>query len=231
MSTLGTEQPSQEPINPETPAQEQVIDWEKRYKDLQSHYDKNRVEWEKQKAELRKQSSVFVPPKTPEELEAFRNENPDWMGVIETVAQGIASNSIQDIQKDIDAQKEQVAIEKIRAAHPDVSEVTSSDDFNQWATEQGPEIQAWLQDTKDASKVIRALNYYKAMRSPAPKAPDVPADTYGAQAVSTHGSVVTPQTSSQPRVFTRAQIAAMHVDEYAKYQEEIEQASRLGLIK
>lgn len=230
MSTLGHEQNTGNPENPESPTQEQVIDWEKRYKDLQSFHDKSRVGWEKEKEELRKQTNVFVPPKSPEELEAFRQENPDWYGVVETVAHSIATNSIKDIQAELDAQKEQVAIDQIRAAHPDVAAITSSEDFNQWAAEEGPEIQAWLADTKDASKVIRALNYYKAMRSPAPQVHSTPADTSAAQAVSTHGSVVTPNTSEQPMRFTRAQINAMHVDEFEALKDKIEEAARLGLI-
>lgn len=230
MSTLGQEQTVDNPEISTEPVQEQVIDWEKRYKDLQSFHDKSRVGWEKDKEQLRKQASVFVPPKTEEELATFKQDNPDWFGVIETVAHDIASNSIKDIKQDLDAQKEEAAVAQIRVAHPDVAEVTSSEDFNQWAAEQGPDIQSWLADTQDASKVIRALNYYKAMRSSAPQVSTAQPNTSAAQAVSTHGSVVTPQTSESPKRFSRAQINRMHPDEYEANIEAIKFAAQNGLI-
>ncbi len=229
MSTFENVDPSQEVINPEAHQQtEPVVDWEKRYKDLQSYADKNRVGLEAENQRLRKATTVFTPPKTPEELASFRTENPDWMGVIETVAHDIASNSIQTLQQDVNKAKQTAAASEIVAAHPDAMAILSSPEFDQWANDQGPEIQAWLKDEFDSSKVIRSINYYKAMSSHASSVPTQYNEPSAAQAVSTHGSVVTPQTQELPRRFTREQINRMHPDEYEANFEAIKAFAQSG---
>lgn len=229
MSTIENTEPSAGIINQEAPqTTEPVVDWEKRYKDLQSYSDKTRVSLESENARLRKDTTVFTPPKTPEELASFRTENPDWMGVIETVAHDIASNSIQSLQADVNQSKQDKAAAEIMASHPDAPAILASSEFEQWANSQGPEIQAWLKNELDSSPVIRVLNYYKAMSSQASVAPTQHNDLSAAEAVRTHGSVVTPQTQELPRRFTREQINRMHPDEYEKNFEAIKAQAQAG---
>lgn len=220
-----THQPSQEAPGAPT------VDWEKRYKDLQSYSDKTIGSLRSENDNLRKQSTVFVPPKTPEELEAFKRENPDWMGVIETVASQIATNSLAPLQEDLNRSKADKAAAEIKAAHPDILDIVQSDVFKQWAEDQGPEIQSWLNEQYDSSKVIRALNYFKAMNGRQETATvRTQEPTPGAMAVATHGSVVTPQTEVQPRRFSRAAIAKMHPAEYERNYEAIKFAAQNGLL-
>jgi hypothetical protein len=229
MTQTGTDQTMNTDEQVMTPDQsEPVVDWEKRYKDLQSHHDKVRVQLSQENETLKKVSTVFTPPKTPEELAAFKMENPDWMGVIETVAHDIASNSIQPIQDKLRETQEREAVATILSAHPDFPQIVETPDFNQWVDEQGPEIQAWLSETQDASKVIRAINYYKAMRPQAPVA-SPQYQPSAAHAVSTQDSVGNPG-NPKARSFSRREIANMHPNEYEKNQEAIMKASRLGLI-
>lgn len=237
MSIIGQVQTDipQDPANPEgmVPEQQQPVehDWEKRYKDLQSYSDKTLNGLKSENLRLREASTVFTPPKTAEELETFGQQNPDWMGVIETVAHNIAAKNMAPIQEELNKSKASTAAAELLSAHPDAGTITSTPDFQQWAAEQGPEIQAWLADEHDASKVIRALSYYKAMRSTqAPVVPTHQQDLSAAQAVRTHGSVVTPQTSEQPRRFSRAEINKMHPAEYEKNYEAIKYASQNGLL-
>ncbi len=229
MSTIGNPEPSPGLINPEAhQTTEPVVDWEKRYKDLQSYADKTRVGLESENLRLRKEATVFTPPKTAEELQTFRTENPDWMGVIETVAHDIASNSIASLQEDVNKAKQTAAASEIVAAHPDAMTILSSPEFDQWANNQGPEIQRWLKNEVDSAPVIRALNYYKAMSSQAPVAPTQYNEPSAAQAVRTHGSVVTPQTEVIPQRFTREQINRMHPDEYERNYEAIKAQAQAG---
>lgn len=229
MSTIGNTEPSQDLANQEAPQESQpaAVDWEKRYKDLQSYADKTRVGLESENKRLREATTVFTPPKTAEDLARFRQENPDWMGVIETVAHDIASNSIASLQEDVNQSKQDKAAAEIVAAHPDATAILTSPEFDQWANDQGPAIQAWLKDSFDSSGVIRALNYYKAMSSHSPIAPQHN-EPSAAEAVRTHGSVVTPQTQEQPRRFTREQIAKMHPDEYKANYEAIKAFAQAG---
>lgn len=229
MSTIGNTDPSQGVINPEAhQTTEPVVDWEKRYKDLQSYADKTRVGLESENERLRKATTVFTPPKTPEDLAKFRSENPDWFGVIETVAHDIASNSISALQSDVNKAKQTAAASEIVAAHPDAMQILNSPEFEQWANDQGPEIQAWLRNELDSSPVIRVLNYYKAMSSHAPVAPTQYNEPSAAEAVRTHGSVVTPQTEVIPKRFTREQINRMHPDEYERNYEAIKAQAQAG---
>lgn len=202
----------------------------KRYTDLQSYHDKTRTGLESEVNRLRQESSVFTPPKTKEELATWFDDKPDWKGVIETVAHDIAKSSIAPIQEDLNRAKSEKAAAQLLQAHPDAVAVSQTEEFKTWATAQGPEIQSWLADEHDSSKVIRALNYYKAMSSYA-----APAQTYdepsAADAVSTHGSVVNPQTQGQGRSFTREQIEKMNVHEYTANQAAIEAAYSQGLIR
>lgn len=235
MSTIGHTETSQGVINPEAP-QEASPDYkalyeteQKRYRDLQSYADKTKIGLESENQRLRKETTVFTPPKTPEELQNFRTENPDWFGVIETVAHDIASNSIQTLQADVNSAKQEKAAAQIVLAHPDAMEILSSPEFDQWANDQGPDIQTWLKDEYDSSKVIRVINYYKAMHSSqAPVAPTQHNEPSASQAVRTHGSVVTPQTQELPRRFTREQINKMHPDEYERNFEAIKAFAQSG---
>jgi len=224
----------QDPANPEGTAPEQTQqpvehDWEKRYKDLQSYSDK---ELNGMRVKLQEATQVFQPPKTDEELKAFGETNPDWMGVIETVAHNIAAKNMQPIQEELNKSKASTAAAELLSAHPDAGTISQSPDFQQWAAEQGPDIQAWLADEHDASKVIRALTFYKAMRSTnqVPVSQPTYNDPSAARAVSTHGSVVTPQTSEQHKRFSRREINAMHPNVYEKNYEAIKYASQNGLL-
>ena len=209
--------------------QAQLVVSNKRYTDLQSHHDKTRTGLESQVNRLQKESIVFTPPKTAEELADFKVSNPDWMGVIETVAHDIAANSIKPIQEDLNTAKSAKAAAELLQAHPDAVAISQTEEFKQWATAQGSDIQSWLNDEYDSAKVIRALNYYKAMSSY--QSAPTRTEPSAADAVSTHGSVVTPQTLGQPKVFTREQIEKMNQHEYAANLEAIQVAYTNGLIR
>lgn len=204
----------------------------KRYKDLQSHHDKVRVDLEGKNQVLRDKSVVFTPPKTEEELALFKTENPDFYGVIESVAHNMSAQSMKSLQATVDAAQATTAMAEIRAAHPDFAEIFNSDPFKAWANDQGPEIQAWINEDKDSSKVIRALSYYKAMTSTqAPVAPTQYIEPSASELVRTQGSAVNTQAEGQPLRFTREQIAKMHPTEYAANHEAIAFAAANGLIQ
>jgi len=234
INQFGQEQTSPELITPETPTQaelaEQVATLNKRYTDLQSYHDKTRISLERQNSDLRKANTVFTPPKTADELEVFKTENPDWYGAMETVAHTMASNFMKPIQEELNTSKAEASLIKLQAAHPDVSEIFASEHFKQWANDQGPEIQAWLNEQHDADKVIRAISYYKAMSANSPSVSTAPNNLQASTAVSTHGSVVNPSVGEQIQRYSRKQIDKMHPAEYEKHYEAIKYASQNGLL-
>lgn len=209
----------------------QAVDWEKRYKDLQSYADKKRVEMERQINELRKQSSTFVPPKTKEELEQFKHTNPDHYGAIESIAYTMFEDQINPLREQLTKSQQEAAQAKILQAHPDAFEIANSPEFKAWAEAEGPEIQAWIEETVDASKPIRALSYYKAIANRQQAQNHKPTvDHSAAQAVNVNSGSHIPTGTEGLRAFTRKEIEGMNVAEYEKNYEAIMAAHAAGLI-
>ncbi|WGH49989.1 hypothetical protein [Pseudoalteromonas phage vB_PtuP_Slicky01] len=210
----------------------QNVDWEKRYKDLQSYADKTRVSLERQIGELRQQATSFVAPRTKEELELFKQQNPDHFGTIETVADMMIQDRIAPLQQELRSAKQRQALAQIREAHPDFATIVNSPEFQAWAEQEGPEIQAWLEEEIDASKPIRALTYYKAVAGYNRQAPVVqPTQDYSAaQAVNLRGGSPNPTGTEGLRSYTRDQIERMSVVEYEANIESIQRAHAAGLI-
>lgn len=150
--------------------QQPVHNWEKRYKDLQSYNSRKMSELQHTIVELQKQGvpKLFV-PKTPEEMEAFKAQNPDTFAVIETMAANIAQTKMSsydeklaEVSGDLMDTKIERASLAIVAAHPDYEAVIQSDKFHQWANTQTPEVQDWIYNNPDdPSKAIRALSLFK----------------------------------------------------------------------
>ena len=235
-------QPATEVINQadtgSTPDNSQSVDWEKRYKDLQSYSDKTKLGLQGRISDLEAKATVFTPPKTADELELFEKENPDWMGVIKTVAHQYAANSIQDLTAKVNKAEQISAAELLRAAHPDYATIYGSEHFKAWASAQDTQIQEWLASESDAAPVIRALTYYKAVsaaelstqQTQANKSNQYQENT-AANAVSTSGSVVSPIGQAQIQSFTVEEINAMHPDVYEQNAEAIQAAQQAGLIR
>ncbi len=80
-------------------------DYKKRYDDLKRHYDQKIQEFKTEKQQLEdamQQSNVNVPlPKTPEELDKFRQEYPDVYDVIQTIASTKANEQAQGLQEEL----------------------------------------------------------------------------------------------------------------------------------
>ena len=95
-----------------TESTEPEHDYKKRYDDLKRHYDAKIEEFkgkEQELLDLAKQASGsginYKPPKTPEELEKFKEEYPDVYNVIETVAYSQADNKTKSLQSEVEELK------------------------------------------------------------------------------------------------------------------------------
>jgi len=74
------------------------VDYKKRYDDLKRYYDRKLGEWNSKesdlKVQLKENRPVYQPPKSKEELEAFKNDYPDIYGVVETVSHLQSQNEV-----------------------------------------------------------------------------------------------------------------------------------------
>jgi len=160
----------------ERPAKAEDRVFKKRYDDLKKHYDstinKHKEELQSLRSQLESSTTQFVPPKSKEELEAWRKEYPDVYDMVETIAMNKATTKTADLEnkyKDLQLQQEQIAKEKAEVEllklHPDFNDIRAKDDFHEWAEQQDPTIQSWLYENTSNSKLAaRAIDLYKMDR-------------------------------------------------------------------
>ena len=141
-------------------AEERVF--KKRYDDLKRHYDstlgKHKDEVRTLRTQLEQSSKQFVPPKSKEELEAWRKEYPDVYDMVETIAMTKAdtrAKEMEDKYQNLQVQQEQISREKAEVellkAHPDYKDIRQKDEFHEWAARQDPIIQGWLYENTSNS--------------------------------------------------------------------------------
>jgi len=152
-------------------AEERVF--KKRYDDLKRHYDstlgKHKDEVRTLRTQLEQSANKIVPPKSKEELEAWKKDYPDVYQMVETIAIDKADSRAKEMEtkyQNLQAQQEQVSQEKAEVEllklHPDYKDIRSKDEFHEWATKQDPVIQDWLYENKaNAQLAGRAIDLYK----------------------------------------------------------------------
>ena len=157
----------------ERPAKAEDRVFKKRYDDLKKHYDstlnKHKEELHSLRTQLESSTKQFVPPKSKEELAAWRKEYPDVYDMVETIAMDKATTQtaeLEDRYKNLQLQQEQIAKEKAEVEllklHPDFNDIRQKEEFHEWAANQDPTIQGWLyENTSNAQLAARAIDLYK----------------------------------------------------------------------
>lgn len=206
----------------------QTTDYKKRYDDLKRHYDTTLNAHKQEMERIKEQTrSQYTPPKSVEELESFRKENPDLYNVVESVAHLNADRQLKEVQKRIsELEKEKrsalrdVEMAKLRKSHPDVDEIKGSDEFKQWASVQPREVQSWLFQKVDSNLASRALDLFKAdIRSVNKQRSDYKEEVKAASApVKAHGSV---DVEEKEVDISLESLKKMPLEEYEKHRERI----------
>jgi len=223
-------------------AEERVF--KKRYDDLKRHYDstlgKHKDEVRTLRTQLEQSSKQFVPPKSKDELEAWRKEYPDVYDMVETIAMTKAdtrAKEMEDKYQNLQVQQEQISREKAEVellkAHPDYKDIRQKDEFHEWAAKQDPTIQGWLyENTSNSSLAGRAIDLYKMDTgiSKLSKKQETAVKKEAAKAI-TKTAKATETELPKKKIWSNAEISKMSVNEYAKYEEEIDKAVREGRIQ
>ena len=218
-------------------------DYKKRYDDLKKHYDSKLNEFKSREQELIVEATQnrtdYKAPKSPEELEEFKNNYPDVYEVVETVAHMQSESKAKVLEERLSKLQEretqlirQDAEKTLMDRHPDFEDIRNSDDFHGWAKEQHSSIQAWVYDNNnDASLASRALDLFKrdlGIETPKTKSSSKkPTRQSAADMVSTKTTSVEP---NQQKVWSLKEIEAMSVAEFDKFETEISDAMQNGLI-
>jgi uncharacterized protein YutD len=221
------------------------VDYKKRYDDLKRYYDRKLGEWTSKendlKTQLRDNRPKYQPPKSKEELEAFKNDYPDIYGVVETVSHLQSENQMQTLQEEVESLKKRNEALAQREAqlelgrlHPDFNEIKESDDFHSWADSQPMEIKSWIyENNSDGKLAARAIDLYKKDRGlGSNKKTETKTATQNQGAdllVKTREQVQVPQSNEV--VFNRSEIAKMSDEEFMQYEKDIVKAQREGRIK
>ncbi len=226
--------------NKETPYKRP--DYKKRYDDLKKHYDSKLNQFKSREQELideaTKNRPTYKAPKSPEELERFKNEYPDVYDVVETVAHMQSETKAKVLEERLSKLQErenqlvrQSAEQRLMERHPDFEDIRNSDDFHGWAKEQHSSIQAWVYDNNDdADLASRALDLFKkdfGIDLPKAKSNSKQTRQSAADMVSTKTTSVEP---NQQKVWSEREIAAMSVAEFDKFEKEISDAMQNGTI-
>ena len=217
-------------------------DYKKRYDDLKKHYDSKLNEFKSREQELLEQAAEnrpnYVAPKSPEELEKFREEYPDVYEVVETVSHLQAEEKSKDLREKLERLQEREtelvrkdAEKRLMDKHPDFEDIRNSDDFHGWAKEQPKSIQDWVyNNADDADLASRALDLFKkdiGMDVAPKKSNSKRSKKSAADMVSTKTTTVEPQ---QEKVWTEKEIASMSMDQFDRYEAEISEAMQQGRI-
>ena len=221
------------------------VDYKKRYDDLKRYYDRKLGEWTSKendlKTQLRENRPKYTPPKSKEELDAFKTEYPDIYGVVETVSHLQSANQMQTLQEEVESLKkrnqslaQREAQLELGRLHPDFSEIKESDDFHNWADSQPMEIKSWIyENNSDGKLAARAIDLYKKDRGfGLDKKTEKKTTTQNQGAdllVKTNEQVQVPQSNEV--VFSRSDIAKMSDEEFMQYEKDIVKAQREGRVK
>ena len=219
--------------------------FKKRYDDLKRHYDstlgKHKDEVRTLRTQLEQSANKIVPPKSKEELEAWKKEYPDVYQMVETIAIDKADSRAQEIEtkyQNLQAQQEQLAQEKAEVEllklHPDFQEIRQKDDFHEWAAKQDTVIQDWLYENRaNAQLAGRAIDLYKMDKGLGKYSNKQEKDIKkeAAKAVSKTRKAESTEGAKPKKIWSNAEISKMTVNEYEKYEEEIDKAIREGRIQ
>ena len=228
----------------ERPAKAEDRAFKKRYDDLKKHYDstisKHKEELNSLRGQLESSTKQFTPPKSKEELEAWRKEYPDVYSMVETIAMDKATTQSAELEnkfKNLQVQQEQIAKEKAEVEllrfHPDFNDIRSKDDFHEWAGQQDPTIQGWLyENTSNAKLAARAIDLYKMDRglSNLTKKEEKDVKKEAAKAISKTRKATDSETPKK-KIWTATEISKLKPHQFEKFEEEIDLARLEGRIE
>ena len=215
--------------------------YKKRYDDLKKHYDDKLSEFKQKEQELiamaQAAQPAYAPPKSEEELESFKQEYPDLYNTVESVAHMQSQRQVADLEAQLQSMRQREAEVLRREAestlkqrHPDFEDLRGDEQFHEWAKEQPEQIQDWIYNNPDnVTLASKAIDLYKLETGMSQKQQPKQVRQRG-----TAADMVSTKTTSvdakQPKVWTEREIAAMSLDQFDRYEDEIKQAMMEGRV-
>jgi len=220
--------------------------YKKRYDDLKKHYDDRVSQFKQREEELEAQARsvqpIYEAPKSVEDLEKFKEEYPDLYDTVESVAHLRSEEQVGELRNQLSAiQQREAEIMKreaettLRDRHPDFEDIRGDEQFHEWASEQPEQIQDWIYNNPDnVTLASKAIDLYKletgqptTKTKSSPQRQSVPRRESAADIVSTKTTNI---DAAQPKIWTEREIAAMSMDQFDKFEDEINQAMSEGRV-
>ncbi len=232
MDSVGTDQAASDQGNAQA-SEQPVHNWEKRYKDLQSFNSRKINELTKQIESLQVQGVPKVQaPRTPEEMETFKQANPDMYAVIQHMATEISQTQLKGydqtmgaMQNDLLDTKMERAELTIKAAHPDFELIVESPQFAAWADRQTATVQDWIYNNPDNPELaIQALSLYKYESGQTQTTQDTSNGADEFVSNTQGGNVETTSLNHPARIWKASEIRSMSPADFAKWDETIKLA-------
>ena len=218
-------------------------DYKKRYDDLKRHYDQKIQEFKTKEQELEsamQQSNLNVPlPKTPEELDKFRQEYPDVYDVMQTIASEKANQQAQGLQDELKTLKARekenlvkVAYRELNTLHPDFEDIKQDEKFLQWLEEQPDTISdGVLKNNTNARLAARVVDLYKAdLGITAKKQSKKPNVSAAMSVASPKVKEIRTDANANKKVWKGSDIARLKPWEFEKLEADIDLARQEGRI-
>lgn len=225
------------PDESQAAAPKKRTNYKKRYDDLKRHYDDKVNEFKQREQEMQAQTSPnYTTPKTHEDLEKFKREYPDLYDTVETVAHLQSSEQVNQLQGQLQAiQEREAKIVKreaeadLLADHPDFEDIRGSESFHEWAEVQPEQIQDWIYNNPDNAQLAsKAIALYKIENGIQTQTKSQPKQRgSAADMVSTKTKTI---DTKEPKIWSEREIAMMSLDQFDKYEEEIQQAISEGRV-
>jgi len=225
-------------------SQEKDHDYKKRYDDLKRHYDEKVQTFKQREQEMESAmqsaaaSQNISLPKSPEELEKFKQEYPDVFEVVETIATMKAQERSSGLEQELEVIREREKELKVQSAyreltnnHPDFNEIKADEKFLAWLDEQPESISNGIyHNNTDARWASRVLDLYKADQGISTKKRTKSNEAAAAAIRSPKAKDISSEATGEKRIWKASQIAKMKAHEFEKLESELDAARSEGRI-
>ena len=225
-------------------SQEKDHDYKKRYDDLKRHYDEKVQTFKQREQEMESAmqsaaaSQNISLPKSPEELEKFKQEYPDVFEVVETIATMKAQERSSGLEQELEVIREREKELKVQSAyreltnnHPDFNEIKADEKFLAWLDEQPESISNGIyHNNTDARWASRVLDLYKADQGISTKKRTKSNEAAAAVIRSPKAKDISSEATGEKRIWKASQIAKMKAHEFEKLESELDTARSEGRI-
>jgi len=214
--------------------------YKKRYDDLKRHYDEKIAEFKQREQELIAQASIAQQPQREEVVrETYQGEVSQEPEPQQSKEQRYTPEELDVVKEKLSKLEEreariarQEAEAKLRERHPDFAQIRDDENFHAWAKEQPQEIQNWIYRNPDnVNLASRAIDFYKmekGIKIHEEKSSAKRPETNAADFVSTKTTGV---DTKQPKIWTQKEISKLSMDDFERFEAEIDLAIREGRVR